>query len=600
MKTLIYTNSSEELRKIINCLEGEIIVASDSFDIIEMANSDSRIYQIGLFSEKKPFVKDAVDFARIINSTIHEKCGLKNNSFLYELPYLVEGHSSVKKISDLLYYIDYFNDVMRNNNISKVYSTEYSDVVKDALYISARHNKIPICKCISNSCVKKSLYEKIKKSMVYKYYIWMKENIFFISLVLGYRKKIILNDEKYDIGYVSNLASNKRKNNAIRFAKMFQNNKKICFLCYGNLCEKVKTDIEDIDVIPVEKYSKEINVLKCIGEFICDYKKINIDSLFIWNGIDLSNVVLDIYKEYVVKNGLKNIIYLKLSEVFFSHENIRLLTCEGDSCFPINRVLFEASVRKKENSSFFKIVPYITAVDINALDYTENYSNMFKYELGVKNSPYYRFLLNSGWSGKYYSLKLIIEKRNNIINSRINDNNVNVLWAPSYPTLGVYSVSDFLMDNDFIFRYFSNTQYKLKVKFHPNQDMRMIKNYCNQVCDNVEFLSKDKDIRTIMEDSAVVITTPSTVLMDCLCKQIPVVCIVNERNSDLVSHLEEAIIIIKAEKKSFDCIFDEKPLMEIADTMLEKQRLYVESINNDRKEKKYDSVEQVINELLMQ
>ena len=83
---MIYTDSGKELNRIINRIDGEIIVASNSYEVMKIAYTQPRIRQIGFSSLEHPFVRDAIAVAKKLNEVVVNKEELGNRAFLYELP----------------------------------------------------------------------------------------------------------------------------------------------------------------------------------------------------------------------------------------------------------------------------------------------------------------------------------------------------------------------------------------------------------------------------------------------------------------------------------------------------------------------------------
>ncbi len=145
---------------------------------------------------------------------------------------------------------------------------------------------------------------------------------------------------------------------------------------------------------------------------------------------------------------------------------------------------------------------------------------------------------NTAYTDEFYS----DVAENNILSERLN-----VIWAPSYPALGVTHFSSFEKTGMSVLDFFSrNDTASLYVKFHPNQMQQEIRRFYQKYenCKNIQFKDNKVNIKDIFEQVEIVVTNCSLTIIDAAVRKKAVICVVDKTEYQLVKQHEEGIYII--------------------------------------------------------
>ena len=285
-------------------------------------------------------------------------------------------------------------------------------------------------------------------------------------------------------------------------------------------------------------------------------KEIKHEGKFIFNKVDISNIVIHFYLKSLMEEKFSNLVYEEIISNFMEKNEVFLLTGDGDTNFISNQLFYYSSKKKGMKIKFYKDNTGIEIINLEGRIY-EPYANIMNIRFFTKGSNYLKSLLRDGWTGEVFYLPDLVYldnyKKYNNLEKRVNEK-VNFLWAPSYPVKGHYSLQSFVLDNSYIINECKDTDYKLYIKYHPNQPDLQIQEFIAAArdADNICFINKYEALESYLEKVDIVITTPSTVILDAALKKKMVVCLVDSKSYHMIKLMGSAFTIIKREELNID------------------------------------------------
>lgn len=562
---LVYCKNAYSLQKNEKRLKkyNYVFLISPDIRLKEYVCDGSKIEFIPFWSDKEIFSEDTWYIIDAINERI-ESIKLKNSSYLYKGNYLIEG-GLAGAIADLLYSIDIFQSIIFDRKIDVVYcdrNCEIADI--RALQAVALSKDIKFC-YLSGGIGNVS---ELKRWFFKSYPCGIGSIISFkiildslINTVKISRKN--LKDKKenqYDLAIILVSNANKHINWLLNSLKNFTEDLKYCIFCMN--ADKAKEKLKECGK---EAKSVEANFrMKYFWQSIFTYikdarlisKAINNDVSFSFQNIDIKNIIVSLYIRSLREEKLFNVIYEKIILDFLKLNRAYLLTGDGDTNFISNQIFYYVSKELGAVTKFYKDNTGIGIINVEGRVF-EPYAHIMEIRFFTKESTYLKALLANGWNGKIFYLPDLVymesyKKYKNIVR-KFNDK-VNILWAPSYPFKGHYSMQSFLLDNEFVIKECKDKDVELYIKYHPNQDEFFTNEFKEQSrnINNIHFVNKQDTIEDFIENSDIVITTPSTVIMDAALKKKLVICLVDVYSYHLIEHMESGFILAKREQLAFD------------------------------------------------
>lgn len=171
-----------------------------------------------------------------------------------------------------------------------------------------------------------------------------------------------------------------------------------------------------------------------------------------------------------------------------------------------------------------------------------------------------------------------------------NSKHIKILWCPSYVLRGYGSKETFAQNNESIMEFVQNSpNFELYVKYHPNQDESEVDLYKKRF-EQVYFYDKQVFIGECINDADIIVTDVSSLILDAMVAQKPVVAILagsNEQKfvSNIMKYLRTYDSI-----QSFFCDLNENldsddSLNSWLYTMIEQQNKYFICEDGNKKSK---------------
>ncbi len=590
---LLFCNNIKLLQNNIKYFEKRFMIYCISQDIEICVNeelqkrNDINILPYDL--QKPLFFKNAWKMVETINSSF--KCvKTRKDLYLYELNYLCEGGIPLK-YADYLYAIAFFNKILQEYNIDIIYSEQICNSrIVDALKDIAKDRNIRLCFINKFGLTLSEMKQKLYFSnipvirTIISFYAQL--NCFYRIKKISKKNKTDSDVEKYDIGIILFSDLSKHVNWLLESLQEIEERFKYCVFCYHadnakerliNLGKKAKS---------VEGYFSYIKALRDYIDYLRDsfaiWKQVKKMPSIYFQNVNVTRTIKNLYIFYLFREKLEDIFYEEIVYKFLQKNQPKLITGNGDTNFISNKIFYFCTKKLNQNVIFYKdavaIEPYNMEKVISAY---EPYSYIMNLRFYIQESIAANVLKKQGWQGqcyymaddknadKYYKSRLIDEEDLHV------KEKVKVLWAPSYPVEGIYSINSFLKDNETILQSVREVDFQLTVKYHPHQEGKLIKNIIKKYdnSNRIEFVNQYNSIEEYIENADIVITTLSTVIFDAAVKKKLVICLVDDLGIELSDHLKDNFYLVKSENIDFmEILYN----LEFRKKQIDKQNAFLE------------------------
>lgn len=534
-------------------------------------NEKTAIVFIPFDSEHLIFFDETWKIIENINKIVNT-IKLNKSSYLYEVCNLIEG-GFAQDISDILYAIYVFLKLIKNKEINVFFCEKKCSVESNALkciakqfgnklyFIEKNKKSLPEIKCnidtLNVPILRDLINLKIQlASVINVVKIWKSNKV----------KKENERIYNYDIGIIHTSNANKHINWQLEGIKSYECKMDYCVFCYHADVARKKMKECGKNTKSVEAYFAPEYLLGDYIAFLRDTYKISqvakkIDNIEFQN-INITQWIVNNFLNDLKRKKFENVIYERIINRFVVYNRALLLTGDGDTNFISNRIFYSAYKKSGIAINFYKDTTGIETINVEAERVYEPFSYIMNIRFFSKGSTYLKVLRENGWKGKDFLVPPSIYNLNSkdvlMEVSRKEKKAPVVLWAPSYPLRGHYSINSFLLDNKFILDEFTKQDCELYIKYHPNQALDLINNYIDEYLGmkKVHFVDKAESIEKYIKKADIIITTPSTVLLDAAWKNRPVICLTDSCSYQLVKHLSRGFIISKRSKINVCWLFD--------------------------------------------
>lgn len=522
-KVLIFTRNVQIFNK--NTLLKEKIVVSDNYDTFKKIEKKLGKNAVLMDLDVPLKSKETWEVVKKVNDII-DSISLYEPSMVYEMSYLIET-GITQELHDCIYLISYFTELIEGlDGIDEIMCDRTCKIECYALEAIARSKGIKYIKI-----GKGGLIEKAKNIIKKRYLLRNVLSLTKYQRIKRRYKRDKNNRESYDIGFIHNADSSKR----IRWLKDEISPKeslfKTCVICMTEKSYKELRD-EGHDTVLLYRFFKLkeniISLFNCFKDNCLIRNEIKKKLLVEYKNIDLKKTTYNLITKYIGVVSYKNIIDYNSFKGLFEAVNFSLLTARGDTNFIDTRLAHKAIKYLQKNSLFYREIREPLEVDSGSMAVYEPYADVFNFRIFNPGHGYLKELLKRGWVGKYYLCEIDRPQNNNQEEKKgtYENNKLKILWAPSYPFRGIYSIHDFIRDTETIMEQCKSIDCELYIKNHPNQSEYFEHWYQNKAneSDNIKFVSKNELINCYIMKVDLVITTPSTVIMDAARMSKPVVC----------------------------------------------------------------------------
>lgn len=569
MNVMFYAYNEQTYQKMIRHLNsGEFIVlVSTNASLLNSYKRENK--SIMLDSESPFYSKETFEIIDYINQVIKNLNIHKN--YLYEVEDRLEGGLG-GNVQEFLYLVDIFDKIIKKNDIRKIYCERIAGKLEN-LALSCLSEKYGIYVYYYDiSCFKQRIYHS-------SFFLLSRPVDLYCNLksIRNIRKitRKNKNDKKvdyFDVGYVLWSGAKKHIKWVQEQLEAYDDILKTGIFCYH--AEEGKNQLLDKGKIvkSVEAYGDFKTIMKSYRDYKFNKRKIilslnrNIEENRIYfRNIDVTKNIFYLFERFVNREKLADIVYDNMVNEFIKYNRFKLLTGSGDTNFISNKSFFFNASRQK--MSFFSFTEHTHMAGIiyptNCIS-REAYPSMLRFGFFYKQSTDLQQLLSQGWQGDYYFFPdpafVKYYNRSNVENNYSfctnEKSDMKVLWAPSNPVYGLYSVGNFMEDNKKIILEVNRMPCSLKIKYHPLQDeeqISIIRDFCKE-CNNVDWVSRNEAIEPYIDWADIVITTPSSVMLDAALQGRFVVCIVNDLSLQYLHHIRDFFYTVKSGKLDFENI----------------------------------------------
>lgn len=551
---VIISNDCRECLKKVNALAGKnIIILAENHNIRSEVKENKDVIFISLDTELELFDHQTWEIIEKFNSIIKNVKTL-NNSYLYEMSYLIEG-GNPQLIEEIIYSINVYDVLLRKYDIDSIFYEESTVANEMAIRAYSESENI---KCVKIGKTKnkknKIIFSKIPL-IRYVYYIY-----FWNKMVHGfaYCTENLKTDfsEKFPVAV---LFTGKSKKSIRWVIDEIQNlgRDKCCVICFNTDAGMKSISENKIPCVNIESYFEKKNIysigVKYVHDICCLGRAINKDTekIFI-KDIEITGLIKQIFLNEIKTNALRNVLFAECANIFLKYNDFKLYIGDGDSNYIQNKVVYFEGEKLGKDITFFK--DSSNAIEQSkTIEIYEPYGDIIKYRAFCSGSPYLDALKRGGWKETP-----IITNRNIILKTEYNTNQglnekkiIKLFWAPSYPFSGIYSNTHFYQDNQAVIELSKYENIEIYIKFHPNiakNDEEFVKKDIIGNRYNITFIEHTEEIAKYISASDIIITTPSTVVMDCFSAGKPVICLAEGINYSLVNRLEDFFVILPAKR----------------------------------------------------
>lgn len=328
-----------------------------------------------------------------------------------------------------------------------------------------------------------------------------------------------------------------------------------CFYCCGADIAARRFIEEGENAVSIERYLQLRHIIPDYICFLCDryriVKRISKEINVSFQGINVSKYIIRLYCRSLSRDKFGNIFYERMINGFAKENRCTLLIGMGDSNNVINCIFYHVYHKNNIDVPFapnghtggILLPQYETEFELN-----EPHVNIMNIRFFLKNRQELPYLRKHGWKGEAFIVERlkpmeVVSTVSPAVNSRLT-----ILWAPSYPTNGGYSISTFLKDNEYIINATAGQDVDLYIKYHPNQNMDMVADLLENIPDNIHVVEHTELIKKYILMADLVITSPSSVTFDAANNNRAVICLVDSRFYQWTRSFRKGFIFIRREK----------------------------------------------------
>lgn len=481
----------------------------------------------------------------------------KETAHLYELSYHIEGGVE-QELLDFILDLRYFDRLIRQFSVEEIYVTHNKNYVSEqaAIRIIKRARKINVLEDKKRAYSYVSLVQNLRDIVLKSIEAQTLKLLLKKVKVVGSVKKSKgeFSENSINIGFIKRTINEKVVNwSRPILEEIAKRNLKYEIIC-ANRKEAHFWKGKGYDADYLERYINLCDIVKVYSEFY-KYTKIvkkNRKKLQIaYLGYDISQISFDILIKSLLNSTAEMVSYNLGAKNFFKHKNFQVIFMHGNTNFPINRCCYYAN-KLYDKSPIFTLMPGDLLPIKGA--YFQPYLFMLDLVFGVSIPAMAvdRKMHVNEMQPPFYNISSTIIENGIRIRKEENkekvDDSFSVLWAPSYPLKGFSDYTVFETCNERVVSEVLEEDCHLYVKFHPNQNMDETVYLVKQYIDNskLEIIDKKENIFEVFKKVQIVITDPSTVMLEAAARGLPVICIAAGSLFDSVSFYEEGLWIFKS------------------------------------------------------
>lgn len=551
----IFLNDLETAHNIICNLDVDsIIVVSHNYALKELEQYHHNLTFFPFEPDNGLFFIDTKRVIDFLSCYLDNGVQYKLPHYVYEPSYLIEGGFG-KKVLDTLIAIHVFVCLIDQHKISEIICNQEDSCENNALRLISFSRGITLNSL--NNKPQKTI-QKIKSKLLSSnvsllsgivdfYY-----NLCTLSQIARIRKTHAKITRVCDLGVISVFDSVKQENWVKDECSSYNGRINYCIFLYRADKAEEYYKSNGIPVSVVEAYANGGQLVSDYIKFIYDRrlikKKLRTAEAIYFENIEISEYLRALYLSEMRYNKLYDALYDNIVYNFLKNNNVKLLTCDGDTNYMAIKNFYFASKRLGRDIKFFKNLTGLQAVNPSDTFVFEPYVHIYDFLISNRDGFEVEMKRKSGWDGLVYigqNRSLVEAYMHSLNESKLSDGEY-LLWAPSYPYAGFYLYKDFIIDNEKVIKAAATHDVRMVVKYHPSQQDAQVENILSKYSNNsvICFADKTDAIDKYIDKAQFVITTPSLVMIDAALKRKPVIIITNKNNYHRVKQWEKCFTIV--------------------------------------------------------
>lgn len=515
-----------------------------------------------------------------INSTMGEDVWKK---YLFEVDYSIEGSGVPREMANIIYHtetcVSFFEKYLFDSiyifcNKNNYLLTEIFREIAKQRHVSI---KIIYKKVLNIDDIKDRIFissSKIIKKLKYIfYYVEMFKRFFqLLYSFFGCRKYRKQPVRHFELGRICFSDAIKHYNWGLGKIKAYRQQLDLNIICAGTEPKTLERFINNGFCATQfeESYLELSYILREIWLYFYWLRKLKkriVGMHMACMQLDISDIVYHRMQQHFLLTVPKAIAIDCRAKGFFNKNKYKIIEggMGGNNIY--TRIFYYNT--RSEQTLFFRESNYDTApIEPVFMEEVETNVIGLRFLCGESRKKIYEFYRKSGWRGEAVLLQSPVGKVKAERKRRTQENMV-VLWAPSYPLEGFCTYNKWYEQNEKMIEGLMNiNRTHLVVKYHINQDEYSISTLMEKYeSDRVTFINKREAIEKYIEDADIVITNPSTVIYDAMLM-----------NRITVAVIKGAQVPLRKELDFITCT-DEEETIGLVSELIENERMWVDRLD---------------------
>ncbi len=543
----------------------EILCLTKNAELVSTCSSKYSHVEVKVLESNKNYLEYAEqvwDILDEINACISQE--VVERTYLYHANCELEGYTEAMRVLDMLMFYDIFDNLFskcKDVHVYCFYNTVYYKEIEQ-LYFWCKKNKKNFSLYFG-----KTPWEFMKLRLFVLTIFGEKalEAVIEISSQVGFRNRLTnlkrqAKDWKKeeqaihtDIGILKQAAKEKDYNWTKDYLEQLSK-EKIDFRIIS-VNEKIKRQWEEYGYT-ADNIERSIN-MNVLAHELKKYKRVKKKQWkklksYLDNYSDLGDglqlrIIMKSHLCYDVREGLISDV---AADEFFQTHSYKIIDLHANTnsiysqICGMNAKKHNPCVKIRNCTGSFQIVrkcfyePYGYLSDFGFVqDIDESrYSKVEKHRVESVGRKY--LIKNTAYAGAFYG--------NSFVRESLKEE-LSVLWAPSYPSLGATSYSRFMRTGLTLCDFFENNTGSLRMKFHPNQrksEINIFQDRCKK-CNNIILEPMENNIRDVLKKVDILITNCSLSIMDAIVERKAVISIVCDYEYSMFEKYKEGFYVIR-------------------------------------------------------
>ncbi|MDE6844911.1 MAG: hypothetical protein K2J99_03980, partial [Lachnospiraceae bacterium] len=305
MNVMIYCSTQAVYDEMEKCIKNNEHIVLVSTNIGLLNSQRGKTTGVILDSENTYFSKESFEIIEQLNQIIEKAIDASDN-YLYEIPLRIEGGLG-GRIQSLLYLIDIFRNIVRTNNIQKIYFEEAVGSLECMALLCVANSYGISVQGYNNSTLRERIY--YSSYLPFRVLKTIYSNINTIKRIRAVSPKCSkdYHTEEFDVGFILRNSCKKYVNWSMEQMNFYDKEVKTAIFCYRVEEEK------DIDALLstgktikfVEAYGDWSIIIRSYWSHICNSRRIQKGikkalkaSKFVFQDIDVMAEIFYLFQSY--------------------------------------------------------------------------------------------------------------------------------------------------------------------------------------------------------------------------------------------------------------------------------------------------------------